>query len=87
MTELDSNRKSETTRGLKHKDLILCLIQYFGALLVGISLCAVDGSFFGVDIFIAQDIIIISALAGAGLMFWAYNRRKQIRGNRTPVNI
>jgi len=86
MTELDSNGKPEITRGLKHKGLILRVIQYLGTLLMVISLIALtsDGEVFGVEIFIDQNIIIASLLAGTGLMFWAYYTRKLIRGNRTP---
>ncbi|MBW7992263.1 MAG: hypothetical protein FVQ84_19925 [Planctomycetes bacterium] len=84
MNDFDSNRKFEITRGLKHKDLILRVIQYFGTLLMVTALLASDGNVFGAEIFIDQDIIIASILAGTGLMFWAYYSRKQIRGNRTP---
>ena len=84
MTEFDSNRKTEITRGLKRKDLILCVIQYLGTLVMVSSLVAADGKVFGADISINQDIILISILLGVGTMFWAYYSRKQIRRNRLP---
>ena len=86
MNESDSNRSSEISRGMKNKGLILRVIQYFGTLLMLISLIALttDNRVFGVEIFIDQNLLIASLLAGTGLMFWAYYSRKQIKENRTP---
>ena len=85
MTKLDLNEISEITKSSKHKTLLLRVIQYFGTLLMTITLILseTNGKIFGADITIDQGITIPLIPVGTGLMFWAYYRRKQIEGNRT----
>lgn len=84
MTEFNSNKKPEITRDLKHKGFILCVIQHFGALLMVLSIIAIDGKFFGADISIDKDIIAICIAIGTGIMCSAHNSRRRIREKHTP---
>lgn len=56
----------------------LRVLQYAGTILMGFSLIALDGKFFGFQISVDQDVLIILLILGITTMFGGYYERRMI---------
>lgn len=62
----------------KKRTAHLWVLQYAGTIVFSFSLIAMDGQFFGYQISVNQDILLILLLLGVIAMFWGYYERRMI---------
>ena len=61
--------------------------QYAGGIVMVLSLIFLDGSFFGYEVSVDQDILVILLLVGMAAMFWGYYERRMIEVVRAMKDI
>jgi hypothetical protein len=89
---LDSNTKKllETCQDeawCKKWTAFLRVSQYAGGIVMVFSLIFLDGSFFGYEVPVDQDLLVILLLVGMSALFWGYYERKMIEVVRAIKDI